>query len=93
METFPYIVQHKKGKDNVVADALSRRYVLLTHCDAHVLGFALMKELYASDGFFKDIYAKCLANGEFESFLLITGICLKLENFVYPNLQLGTSSP
>ncbi|XP_062217663.1 uncharacterized protein LOC133917845 [Phragmites australis] len=25
IETFPYVVKHKKGKDNIVADALSRR--------------------------------------------------------------------
>jgi hypothetical protein len=24
IESFPYIIKHKKGKDNVIADALSR---------------------------------------------------------------------
>ena len=42
METFPYVVVHKKGKENVVADALSRRYVLLTHLDAKLLGFSFL---------------------------------------------------
>jgi hypothetical protein len=28
IESFPYIVKYKKGKDNVVADALSRRHAL-----------------------------------------------------------------
>ena len=42
METFPYVVVHKKGKENVVADALSRRYILLTHHDAKLLGFSLI---------------------------------------------------
>ena len=25
IESFPYIIKHKKGKDNIVADALSRK--------------------------------------------------------------------
>jgi hypothetical protein len=28
IETFPYIIKHKNGKDNVIADALSRRYTM-----------------------------------------------------------------
>jgi len=30
IEYFPYIIKHKKGKDNVIADALSRRYTMLS---------------------------------------------------------------
>jgi hypothetical protein len=33
IETFPYIIKHKKGKDNVIVDALSRRYTMLSHLD------------------------------------------------------------
>jgi hypothetical protein len=34
IESFPYVVKYKKGKENVVADALSRRYALITQLDA-----------------------------------------------------------
>ncbi|MBX1150059.1 hypothetical protein I9X45_05420, partial [Campylobacter jejuni] len=27
IETFPYIIKYKKGKENIVANALSRRHV------------------------------------------------------------------
>jgi hypothetical protein len=29
IESFPYVIKHKKGKDNVIADALSHRYTML----------------------------------------------------------------
>ena len=38
IETFPYSVKYKKGKDNVVADALSQKSVLLTQLEVKVLG-------------------------------------------------------
>jgi hypothetical protein len=38
IETFPYIVKYKKGKDNVITDALSRRNVLLNQLEVKVLG-------------------------------------------------------
>jgi hypothetical protein len=33
IETFPYVIRYKQGKENVVADALSRRYALLSMLD------------------------------------------------------------
>ena len=29
IESFPYVVKYKKGKDNIVVDALSRKLILL----------------------------------------------------------------
>ena len=79
------MVQHKKGKDNVVADALSRRYVLLNHCDAHILGFALIKELYESDLFFGPIFAKCVAKGEYESYFIDNGYLFRAGRLCIPS--------
>jgi hypothetical protein len=33
IESFPYVIKRKKGKDNVIADALSRRYTMLSQLD------------------------------------------------------------
>lgn len=59
IETFPYVIKYKKGKENVVADALSRRYVLLNSLEVKLLGFEQIKELYATDADFKETYASC----------------------------------
>jgi hypothetical protein len=29
IESFPYVIKHKKGKENIIADALSRHYTML----------------------------------------------------------------
>ncbi|KAG7599415.1 Reverse transcriptase RNA-dependent DNA polymerase [Arabidopsis suecica] len=59
IETFPYVIKYKKGKDNVVADALSRRYTLLSTLNVKLMGFEQIKELYATDHDFQEIYKAC----------------------------------
>lgn len=55
-ETFPYIIQYKKGKDNVVADALSRKHVLVTILTSKLMGFESLKSLYPKDPKFYQIF-------------------------------------
>jgi hypothetical protein len=43
----------------VVADALSRRYVLLNTPNTKLLGFEYIKELYPNDNDFGTIYVEC----------------------------------
>ena len=56
IETFPFVIKYKNGKSNIVADALSRRYSLLTTLDAKLLGFELLKDMYVSDTDFGDTF-------------------------------------
>ena len=49
IETFPYVIKYRQGKENIVADALSRRYALVSTLNAKLLGFEYVKELYAND--------------------------------------------
>ncbi len=37
IQTFPYHIKYKKGKENIVADALSMRYIFISSLDAKVL--------------------------------------------------------
>ncbi|KAK8554936.1 hypothetical protein V6N13_016190 [Hibiscus sabdariffa] len=59
LESFPYVIRYKKGKENVVADALSRRFVLLNYLDSHLIGFAYIQELYSNDPDFCEKFNAC----------------------------------
>ena len=59
IETFPYIICYKQSKKNVVADTLSRRYVLISILNAKLLGFKDIKELYPDDRDFNVEYQAC----------------------------------
>ena len=54
VETFPYVIRYKQGKENIVADAFSWRYVLICTLDAKFLGFEHIKELYPLDQEFSE---------------------------------------
>jgi len=59
IKTFLYVIKYKYGKENIVADALSCRYVLLSTLDARFLGFEHIKELYKVDSDFANVYNAC----------------------------------
>jgi hypothetical protein len=67
IETFQYVIQYKQGKENVVANALSRRYALLSTLDVKLLGFEHIIKLYAEDHEFCEEYRACgkIASGKF----------------------------
>jgi hypothetical protein len=59
IESYPYVIKCKKVKENVVADALSRKNnILLRRIDTHILGLDEINDLYPSDPFFGEIFAK-----------------------------------
>ena len=78
MESFPYIVKYKKGKENVVADALSRKNTsLLTRLEVNVSGLDDIKSLYASDPFFGPIFAQCSLDKGIDDIYLHKGFLFK----------------
>ena len=68
IESFPYIIKHKKGKDNVVADALSRKNMLLTHLDVKIHGLESLCDLYATDPDFAEPYRLCVLQNAWDKF-------------------------
>lgn len=76
IETFSYVIKYKQGKENVVADALSRKYALLTSLNAKMHGFDFFKELYANNNDFTDLFAPC-EKGTFGKFYIVDGYLFK----------------
>ena len=59
VETIPYVIRYKQGKENIIVDALSLRYVLISTLDAKLFGFEHIKELYTFEQDFSEEYACC----------------------------------
>jgi hypothetical protein len=74
IETFPYIIKHKKGKKNVIADTLFRRYTMLSQLDHNFFGLESINELYATDVNFKDAYENCKEGRTWNKYMMQVGL-------------------
>ncbi|XP_071918778.1 uncharacterized protein [Coffea arabica] len=84
IDTFSYVIKYKTGKTNVVADALSHRHSLLAVLDAKLLGFEMLKEIYAHDHDFGEVYASCLKSPHGKYFFH-NGFLLYVDKLCVPN--------
>jgi len=83
IETFPYVIKYRQGKENIMADALSCRYVLLSPLDARFLGFEHIKELYKDDSDFANVYNACETSA-FGKFYRLDGYLFKENRLCVP---------
>ncbi|XP_010485073.1 PREDICTED: uncharacterized protein LOC104763395 [Camelina sativa] len=83
IETFPYVIKYKKGKENVVADALSRRHALIATMEAKLMGFEHMKELYKDDPELGECY-KEYGKGAYQAFYLQDGFLFRDKRLCIP---------
>jgi hypothetical protein len=84
IEMFPYIIKHKKGKDNIIADALCRRYNMLSQPDYKILGLEMLKELYATDLDFKDAYENYIEGRTCQNFVIHDGLLYRASKLCVP---------
>jgi hypothetical protein len=87
IEIFPYVIKYKQGQENVVADALSRRYVLLNTLNTKLLGFKYIKELYLDDHDFRAIYDTCKVSAK-DKYFRHDGFLFKENKLCVPNCSL-----
>ena len=85
IESFPYIVKYKKGKQNVVADALSRKSVLLNQLEVKIPGLEYIKELYATDLVFAEPYLKCQEGKGWDKYHLHDGFLFRANKLCVPD--------
>jgi hypothetical protein len=84
IESFPYIIRHKKGKDNIIADALSRRYTLFSQLDCRIFGLESIKEQYALHPNFKDVLLNCNEGRTWNKFLVNDGFVFRANRLCIP---------
>jgi hypothetical protein len=84
IETFPYVIKYKQGNENIVADALSRRYALVSTLNAKLLGFDYVKELYANDDDIASVYGAC-EKAAFGKFYRLDAYLFRENRLCMPN--------
>src|SRR6266542_1094165 len=84
IESFSYIIKYKKGKDNVIADALSRRYTMLSQLDCRIFGLESIKGQYAGDVDFKDALVHCTEGRTWNKFVINDGLLFRANRLCIP---------
>jgi hypothetical protein len=84
IKTFPYIIKHKKEKKNIIADALSRRYTMLSKLDHRIFGLESIKELYVTDLDFKDAYDNYREGKTWNKYVLQNGLLYRANKLCVP---------
>ncbi|GJU19305.1 putative CCCH-type zinc finger family protein [Tanacetum coccineum] len=83
LQDFSFVIRHKAGSANSVADALSRRPALLSSTSFQVSGFAPFAHLYQDDPDFKELWDKC-HGGIFRDFVRRDGFLFKGHRLCVP---------
>ena len=89
MEAFPYVIKNKKESVNIVVDALSQRYTLISVFHTRLIGFRLIVELYKKDPYFAKVYEKC-TKGENGGYLRQEGFFFKFGRLCIPFFWLNS---
>lgn len=84
IESFPYIIKHKNGKQNVIADALSRRYTMLSQLDFQIFGLQAMKAQYVNDADFNDAITHCMHGKPWGKFHMQDGFLFRANKLCIP---------
>ena len=87
VETFPYVICYKQGKENIIADALSQRYVLISTLDAKFLGFEHIKELNPLDQDFS-VECACCEKVAHDKFFRHEGFLFRENRLCIPNCSI-----
>ena len=90
LQNFTSILKSISGKENKVANAFSRRCLIMQESQIQILGFDYLKDLYDIDVDFKEDFAACKNpinrdNRPRKDFLLQGGLLFKNNQLCIPN--------
>ena len=85
---FPYVIKYIKGKENIVADALSHICMLVTQLELDVIGFEHIKDFYEHGPTFAIPYAKCLTHTSWEHYYIKDGYFMRANKLCIPESSL-----
>ncbi|PKU73240.1 RNA-directed DNA polymerase [Dendrobium catenatum] len=85
LQRFSFVLKHKSGAQNVVADALSWRNALLVQLQTEITGLECLKDLYDTDPDFAKIWANCLGGEGDKDFSIRHGFLFKLNQLCIPD--------
>ena len=77
LQKFPFKLQHKSGVHNVVAYTLSRRAGLLITLSQDILGFKQLKDCYADDDDFGQIWKSYASDQPVQEFYMPNGYLMR----------------
>jgi hypothetical protein len=84
IKSFPYVIKHKKGKENIIANALSRRYTLLNQLDYKIFGLETIKDQYVHNSNFKDVLLHCKDGKAWNKFIISDEFVFKANKLCTP---------
>jgi hypothetical protein len=84
IESFNYVIKNQKGTENVIADALSSRYALLTQLDYEIFGLETIKDQYVHDADFKDVLMHCKDGKTWNKFIFNDGFVFRANKLCIP---------
>ncbi|XP_078431099.1 uncharacterized protein LOC144702944 [Wolffia australiana] len=89
-DDYTFVIKHKKGKDNVVADTLSRRAHVLNIMKVTVLGFETVREGYDSCPDFSPIIAEVRRgpSPDYKDYVLTNGYMFYKNRLCVPRTSL-----
>src|SRR3954462_10388891 len=84
LSLFLMLSNTKKGKDNVIAYALSRRYTMLSQLDFKIFGLETIKDQYVHDAEFKDVLQNCKEGRTWNKFVVNDGFVFRANKSCIP---------
>ena len=84
LRLFPYVIKHKKDKENVIVDALSRCYTILSQLDFKIFCLETIKDQYVHDPEFKDVLQNYKEGTTWNKFVVNDGFLFRSNKLCIP---------